>query len=265
MHAIWKGTLSFGLVNIPVHLITASREKELSFVLLHKNDLSTVRYARICKKEDKEIPWNEIVKGYEFESGNYVVLNEQDFEKANLKKTKSIEISGFVQENEIDSIYYVKPYFLEPGENAGAAYGLFCEALKRSGKVALAHYVLHHREHMAVVKAHKNSLVLNELRYNNELISVKELNLPETAEFKKKELDMALQLIEHLTTHFKPQEYKDTYIEELKALIKQKTKGRTIHPHGEQPKASKVQDIMSLLEASLEEKKKPQKRVRKAG
>lgn len=264
MHAIWKGTLSFGLVNIPVNLFSASSEKEISFVLLHRKDLSTIRYARICKKEEKEVPWNEVVKGYEYENGNYVILDNADFEKANLKKTKSIEIIGFVNEAEIESIYYVKPYFLEPGANSGVAYGLLCEALKKTAKVGLARYVLHNREHLAVVKAHKNILILNELRYDNELRKPSDLKFPEEMDFKKKELDMAVQLIDQQTIAFKPKEYKDTYAEELKELIKQKSKGRPIHPQGKTPAPTKVHDIMHLLEESLEKPQKP-KKTRKAG
>src|ERR1043165_609616 len=131
MRSIWKGALSFGLVNIPVHMYTASREKEISFVLLHKKDLSEIRYARICKTEDKEVPWNEIVKAYEYEKGDYVVLDDKDFEKANLKKTKTIEIVNFVSEDEVDPVYYVKPYFLEPDKNSENPYGLLRNEIGR--------------------------------------------------------------------------------------------------------------------------------------
>ena len=259
MRSIWKGALSFGLVNIPIAMYTASRDKEVSFVLLHKKDLSEIRYARICKTEDKEVPWNEIVKGYEYEKGNYVILDEKDFEKANLKKTKTIEIMNFVDDDEIDSIYFVKPYFLEPEKNAENAYGLLREALIKSKKVGLAKYVLRNKEHIAVVKVHDNMLVLNELRYQNELLSSEDLRIPQEKNLKAKEIDIAIQLVNQLTIPFEPKEYKDTYAEELKQIIKQKSKGRPIHPKGEEPKMSKVQDIMSLLQASLEDKKSRKK------
>ena len=262
MHAMWKGSLSFGLVNIPVQMFSATTEKELSFILLHRKDLSEIRYARMCKKEEKEVPWDEIVKGYEYEKGNYVVLDNADFEKANLKKTKSIEMMGFVNEAEIDSIYYVKPYYLQPEKNAEAAYHLLCEALKKTEKVGLARYVLHNREHLAVVKVYENILIINELRYKNELRQPQEINKAPSV-FKKKELEMAIQLINQQTISFVPKEYHDTYVEELKALIKQKSKGRPIHPQGAQPKPTKVHDIMALLEESLEKTEKP-KKVRKA-
>lgn len=228
MRAIWKGSLSFGLVNIPVHLYVASHEKELSFVLLHNKDHSRIRYAKICVKEDKEVPWDEIVKGYEYEKGDYVVLQDEDFEKANLKKTKTIELMNFIDESEIDTFYYVKPYFLEPDKNAVKAYNLLHDALKITQKVGLAKFVLHNREHLAVVKVHENMLVLNELRYQNEIVNPKELTIPasEKTKTQKKELDMAILLIDQLTIPFEPKAYKDTYIEELKQIIK-KSQRRT--------------------------------------
>lgn len=264
MRSIWKGSLSFGLVNIPVHMYTASREKEISFVLLHKKDHSEIRYARICKAEGKEVPWDEIVKGYEYEKGEFVVLQDEDFEKANLKKTKTIEIINFVKEDEVDTIYYVKPYFLEPDKNSENAYSLLREALKKSQKVGLARYVLRNREHLAVVKHHDNMIILIELRYQNELVRSEDLKIPSPIKTSSKELNIAVQLIDQLTVPFKPKEYVDTFTKEIKAIINQKAKGRAIHPKTEAPKASKVHDIMSLLEASLEKKKKPQKKLRKS-
>lgn len=263
MRAIWKGALSFGLVNIPIQLYTASRDKEISFVLLHKKDMSQVRYARFCKAEEKEIPWSEIVKAYEYEKGDFVVLQEEDFQKANLKKTKTIEIVSFIDEAEIESLYYVKPYFLEPDKNADKAYTLLREALKKSHKVGLARYVLRNREHVGVVKVYEDILILNELRYQDELIHFEDLKIPDVKS-NPKEVNMAIQLIDQLTTSFNPRAYHDTFTEEIKEIIKQKAKGRPVHPKTEAPKSTKVHDIMSLLQASLEKKQKPQKKSRKA-
>lgn len=263
MRSIWKGALSFGLVNIPVHLYTASQEKEISFTLLHKKDNSPIRYARICKEEGKEVPWAEIVKAYEFEKGDFVVLKDEDFEKANLEKSKSIDIFAFANEDEIDAIYYVKPYYLEPDKNADKAYGLLREALSKSKKVGLAKFVLRNREHLAVIKVHENMIILNELRFQNELLNAQDLKLPAVNKATSKELDIAVQLIDHLTVPFKPKEYHDTYTDEIKKMIKQKAKGRPIHPKELEKPVTKVHDIMSLLKASLEEKKKPQKKPRK--
>lgn len=263
MRSIWKGSISFGLVNIPVHMYTATVEKEISFTLLHKKDHSTIRYSRVCKAEDKEVPWNEIVKGYEIDKGEYVVLDDKDFDKANLEKTKTIEIINFIEEDEVDTMYYVKPYFLEPEKNAAGPYNLLREAMKKSKKVGLAKFVLRNREHLAVMKVHDNMIIINELRYQNEIVHAKELKIP-TSKSTAKELDMAVQLIDQLTVPFKPEAYKDTYEEELKKIIKQKSKGRSIHPKvQEQPKPSKIHDIMSLLQESLESSKKNHKKVHK--
>lgn len=264
MRSMWKGSLSFGLVNIPVHMYVASKEKELSFILLHKKDHSEIHYARICKAEGKEVPWSEIVKGFEYEKGEYVIVTDEDFAKANLKKSETIEIINFVNEDEVDPIYYVKPYFLEPDKNAGKAYSLLRDALKKSKKVGLAKFVLRNKEHIALIKPHDNMLILNELRYQGELVKPEDLKLPsEKEKTNSKELDIAMQLIDHLTTSFKPAQYKDTYVQEMKKIIQQKAKGRAVHPKTEAPKSSKVHDIMSLLQASLENNKKPAKKSRR--
>lgn len=264
MRALWKGALSFGLVNIPVHMYTASQEKEISFTLLHKKDLSEIRYARVCKVEDKEVPWDEIVKGYEYEKGDFVILDDKDFEKANLKKTKTIEIINFIKEDEVDSIYYVKPYYLEPDKNSENAYSILREALKKSKKVGLAKYVLRNREHLAVIKVHDDMIILNELRYENELLRAIDLKIPPLGKSTRKEINIAVQLIEQLTVPFKPKKFKDTYAEEIKQIIKQKAKGRPIHPKTQEARPSKVHDLMSLLEASLESNKKASKKSKTA-
>lgn len=263
MRNIWKGSISFGLVNIPVKLFNASRDRELKFIMLHKKDLSEIRYARMCKEEEKEIPWSEIVKGYEYEKGEYVVMEQQDFEKANLKKTKTIEIVSFADEDEIDPIYYEKPYYLEPDKGAGNTYLLLGEALRKAKKVGIAKYVIHNREHIAILKPYKNLLILNQLRFDEELVKASELAIPQ-AEKKTapKELEIAVKLINHLTKPFVPEEFKDTYTDEIKQIIEQKAKGKKIRPKGEEPKPTKVHDIMSLLKASLE-KKPPKKRTKR--
>ncbi|MFA6916532.1 MAG: Ku protein [Parachlamydiales bacterium] len=257
MHTVWKGSLSFGLVNIPVRMYTASRERELKFVLLHKKDLSQIRYARICKNEEKEVPWDEIVKGYEYQKGDFVILDDKDFEKVDVKKSKSIEIVNFIDEEEIDPIYFVKPYFLEPDKEAGNAYSLLRDAMKKSKKVALARYVIRNHEHLAAVKVHDNMLLLIEMRYCDELVQPEDLKIP-TVKSENKQLEMAIKFIEQLTVPFVPEDYKDTYTEELKEVIEKKAKGKTIQPKSGEPKKTKVHDIMALLQASLEgTKKKP--------
>jgi len=262
MRSLWKGFISFGLVNIPVKVVTASQDRELKFVMLHKKDLSEIRYSRICKVEEKEVPWSEIVKGYEYSPGQYVVLDEEDFKKVNLEKSKSIEILHFINEEEIDSVFYSKPYFLEPDKNASNAYQLLLEALRKSKKVGIAKFVLHNREHLAVIKPYKDIIVLNELRYNGEIVHTKDLEMPKKKKTSSDELNIAMKLIDHLTKKFKPEEYVDTYVKEVKDMINKKAKGKKIQPKGHEIKPSKVHDIMSLLKASLEEKT-PTKKTKK--
>lgn len=256
MRAIWKGALSFGLIHIPVRLYSASRSRELKFKMLHKHDLSEIRYARVCKADGKEVPWEDVVKGYEVKDGDYVVLTEADFEKADIKKTRTIEILDFTKEDQIDTIYYATPYYLEPEKGAGKAYALLLEALKRSKKVAVGRFVFHHHEHLGVVRVHENHLILHQLRYQTEILSPKDLNIPQV-KVAKNELDIALKLIDELTKPFKPSQYSDTYTDDVKALIKKKAKGQrvTIKKEPRAPSA-KAQDIMHLLKASLKKKRK---------
>lgn len=262
MRSIWKASISFGLVNIPINLYSATRERELKFTLLHKPDLSEIRYAKICKEEEKEVPFEQIVKGYEYEKGNYIVLTDEDFEKANVAKTKTIEILDFTDEDEIDIEYYERPYFLEPDKGASKAYALLREALKKSKKVAIAKYVLKNHEHLAVLKPHGNVLILNQMRTHAELLLPDALKLPEEEKISSKEMEMAMQLIEQLSGPFKPEQYKDTYTEDLKEIIAKKAKGIKIAPKGKAPKPSKVTDIMTLLKASLEHKAPKTKKSR---
>lgn len=261
MHAIWKGSISFGLVNIPVRMQSATRDQELKFVLLHKKDRSQIRYAHICKLEEKEVPWEDIVKGYEYEPGEFVVLDKEDFDKANLEKSKSIEIVSFIPEDEVDSIYFVKPYFLVPEKGAIKAYNLLCEALRKTKKVGLARYVYHNREYLAIMKEYENAIILNQLRYQDEILKLPKEDIPKKEKLASAELDAAVQLINQLTSSFKPEEYKNTYTEEIKDIIEQKAKGKKIHPKGQEPKPTKVHDIMSLLKESLQQSKKSTKKA----
>lgn len=252
-HAMWKGSISFGLVNIPVKMHSATREHELKFSMLHKKDLSRIRYAYVCKEEEREIPYEEIVKGYEYEPGEYVVFDKEDFQKANLEKSQSIDIAHFVNEDEIDSIYFAKPYYLMPEKNAVKVYRLLCEALRKSKKVGIAKYVFHNKEYLGIIKASDNVLVLNQLRFEEEIVQPEAVTPTKKESFSEQELSFATKLIDQLTTQFDPTQYRSTYIDELKEMIETKAKGKTIHPKGAEAKPSKVQDIMTLLKASLEE------------
>jgi DNA end-binding protein Ku len=262
MRSIWKGAISFGLIHIPVRLYVASKSRELKFKMLHKQDLSEIRYARICKTDGKEVPWEDVVKGYEVQHGDYVILTDEDFEKANLKKTKTIDILDFTDEDQIDTIYYQTPYYLEPEKGSSNAYNLLREALTRSKKVAIGNFVLRQHEHLGVIKPHGNVLILNILRYDAELISPKDLNIPREKIAPKKEVDIALKLIDQLTKPFKPSDYADTYTEEVKEIIKKKAKGHKLKAikKGKALPAPKVHNIMALLQKSLKKQKTKKRR-----
>lgn len=253
MRPIWSGALSFGLINIPVRLYSAVYERDISLHMLHKKDLSPIRFARICKEEEKEVPYEDIVKGYEFQKGEYVVLTEDDFVKANPKKTKTIELQSFVDESEIDPIYFDKSYYLEPDKGAGKVYLLLNEALKKSKRVGLGVYVLHTKEHIGLIKPYGRGLILQQMRFQSEIRNFNEIELP-VSKLKAEEVDIAVKLISQLSGPFKPEKFKDTYAEELMALINQKIHGKGGSKKKESsPKVSlaPIDDIMQKLKDSL--------------
>lgn len=255
MRAIWSGALSFGLVNIPIKMYTASKDEGLDFDLLHKKDYSPIRYAKVCKTEEKEVPYNELVKGYEYEKGDYVILQQDDFIKANVKKTKTIDVLEFVNEGEIDSVYYEKPYYLEPDKSAQKAYSLMIEALRKSKKVGIAKFVIRTRQRLGIIKPLDNVIVLNQMRFQSEIKDAKEIKAP-NLEVSDKEIEMALALINQLSGDFKPEEFHDTYTEDLKKLIDEKAKGEKITAKEENiQETSNVTDLMALLKKSLEQEK----------
>jgi DNA end-binding protein Ku len=255
MRAIWSGALNFGLINIPVKLYSASEDKQLHFHYLHKTDHSPIRFAKVCRADGKEVPYEDIVKGYEYQDGDYVILTEDDFKKANVKKTKMIEIMDFVEQAEVDPVYFEKPYYLEPDKNSEKPYALLREALKRSKKIGIAKFVIREKEHLGAIKAKGSAIVLDQMRFKDEVRDPKGLNLPD-AKVQGRELEMALKLIDQLTGTFKPEQYKDTYTEELEAVIAQKAKGKKPKAKGKAPEPTKVGDLMSILRASLEKERK---------
>jgi DNA end-binding protein Ku len=255
MKPIWTGALGFGLVTLPVQLYSATSGTELNLDYLHKTDLSPIRYAKVCKKDGMEIPYKDIVKGYEYSDGDYVVLTDEDFKKANVRKTQLIDVVSFTSENEIDPIYSEKPYYLEPIEGAAKAYVILREALKKSKKVGVAKFVLREREHLGIIKPMGNILILDQLRFSEEIKAPEVLKIPER-EVGKKEIDMALELINQLTEPFNPKKFHDTYQEELKEMINNKIKGKKIRPVGKAPEITKSHELMELLKASLEQAKK---------
>lgn len=266
MRAFWKGSLSFGLVNIPVSVYLASEDKGLEFDMLHKKDLSPIRYAKICKLEENEIPYNEIVKGYEYEKGQYVIVEPEDFKKANRRKTSTIDIQSFSEIDEIDPIYYERPYYLEPDKKAQKAYKVLLEALKKSKKVAIGNFVFHNKEHFGMIMPQGDALVLIQLRYHNNIRAVDDLSLPQDIKATAQEIDVALQLIKNLTVPFEAEEFRDTYTEELMATIESKLKGKKAKGKGKETittPSMKAGDLMHLLKASLNQSLKEPKEERK--
>ncbi len=251
MKSIWSGSLSFGLVNIPVRVYPASEERSLEFDMLHKKDLSPIRYARICKLDGQEIPYNEIVKGFEYEKGEYVVINDEDFKTANARKTKTIDIQNFTFIDTIDPIFFEKPYFLEPDKKADKAYSLLREALGKSKKVAVAKYVFRNKEHIGVVKSFNNLLILIQMRYFSEVRSPDELSLP-AEKTTAKEIDVALTLIEQLTEPFQPEKYHDTFTEEIETIIEAKLQGKKPARKTKEPVYTRASDLMELLKESVQ-------------
>jgi len=246
--------MSFGLVNIPVKLYSASQERALSFRMLDKNDHCPVTYLKVCREDNQVIDQKDVVKAYEYKKGQYVILTPEDFEKARAKKSEVIDIVHFSDEDDIDRRLYEKPYFIEPDKKAGKAYALLREALRKTGKVGVARFVMHEREHLGVIKAGDRFLMLDQLRYQDELRSDKDLAAPARADHTKKELDLALSLIDSLSEKFDPKDYKDTYTDELKRIIAAKSKGKPVkvdEPE-EDLEPTDVSDILSALERSLE-------------
>lgn len=252
MRSIWSGAISFGLVNIPIRLYSATGSEDLDFDMLDKKNLSPIRYARISLADGKEVEYKDIVKGYEYEKGSYIVLTDKDFEKASPEKTKTIDITDFVKEEEIDSVYFEKSYYLEPDKGAAKAYILLREALLQSNKVGIAEYMIRNRVRLGALKVSGNLIILNQLRYHSEIRDASALKVPDQ-NVSDKEIDMAVKLIAQLTKKFKPENYKDNYIEELKKIIEAKAQGKEIRvsAHAEQP--TKVKDLMSVLKESLKQ------------
>jgi DNA end-binding protein Ku len=249
---MWSGALSFGLVNIPVRLYSAAGEGDLKFRFLRQKDLSPIRYVKVARKDGKEVPFDEIVRGYEYKKGDFIVLTDDDFKKANVKRTKTIDITQFTDETEIDLIYAERPYYLEPDKGAAKPYALLREALRKSKKVGVAEFVLRNKEHLGVLKPMGNVIVLEQLRYNDEIRKPVGLDVPGAKKSDKKEVDMALALIDQLTKHFEPKDFKDEYKKEVTKIIAAKAKGKKIVPKGTEPEVTHVGDLMATLRKSLE-------------
>jgi len=254
--AIWKGIISFGLVNIPIALYPATRREEFKFRLLRKSDLSPVSYKRVAEKDGKEVPWDQIVKGYEYEKGKYVVLKDDDFERVDLEATQTVDIQDFVDQEEIDPIFFYKPYYLEPQKGGDKAYALLRDALKDSNKVGIAKVVIKTRQYLAGVKPEDGVLVLELMHFADELADPGKLHVPKKTEVGKREMNMAKSLIDSMSSKWNPEKYRDDYREALMEVIEEKVEagGKEIE---EKPKKARkptnVIDLVSVLQKSLEQ------------
>jgi DNA end-binding protein Ku len=254
--AIWKGSISFGLVNIPIALYPATRREELKFRLLRKSDLSPVNYKRVAEKDGKEVPWDEIVKGYEYEKRKYVVLKDEDFERVDLEATQTVDIQDFVDQEEIDPMFFYKPYYLEPQKGGDKAYALLRDALKDSNKVGIAKVVIKTRQYLAGVKPEDSALVLELMHFADELVDTGKLRVPKKTEVGKREINMAKSLIDSMSSKWNPEKYRDDYREALVEVIEEKVEagGKEIEEKPRKaPKPTKVIDLVSVLQKSLEQ------------
>lgn len=249
MRSIWTGAIGFGLVNIPVKMYSAVQQSDLDLDMLDKKDHSNIRFQRVNEKTGKEVAWSNIVRAYNYE-GKYVVLSDEDFKKASPEKTKMIEIAEFVEGSEVDSLYYETPYYLEPAKGGEKAYVLLRDALKKTGKTGLATFVLRTKESLAVLKPSGDVLVLQKIRYEEEIRDTKEIKIPDSTP-KAPELKMAISLIDQLTAKFDISKYEDTYSAELMKLIEAKAKGKKIKAPTMKVVHSRSDDLMDQLKASL--------------
>jgi len=254
MASIWKGSITFGLVNIPVELKMAIRADHISFRLLHEEDLSPIKYERVCQAQGEPVPWSEIVKGYEYEKGKFVVMTDEDFKTAALEQSKTIDILDFVKQEEIDPRYFESPYYLVPGKGGEKPYALLREAIRKSGAVGIGKIIIRQTQHLAAVKVIGEALILEIMRFENELVDASEYNFPSREAVRPQELQMAQQLIDNLAEPFDPSRYTDDYRANLMKVIKAKMRGKK--PKLETPEETRdsgVLDLMSRLRASLEE------------
>lgn len=254
MKAIWTGAIGFGLVNIPVKLYSATEESSLDLDMLDKKDHSHIKYKRVNEKTGKEVAWENIVKGYDYD-GKYIVLDEKDFEKAMPEKTKILSIDHFVQEDEIDSIYFETPYFLEPQKNGEAPYTLLVEALKKTKMAGVGTFVMRNKEVLGILRPYENIILFQRIRYDQEIRKTSDLSVPKRA-VKPAELKMAVTLIEQLSEKFDISAYKNNYSEKLMKVIEAKAKGKKVAAPKLRVAHVKTKDLMEQLKASLSAKKK---------
>jgi DNA end-binding protein Ku len=248
---LWSGSITFGLLNAPVRIYTAVTEHKLHFHYLHEKDDSPIGYEKVCKKEGKPVPDDEIVKAFEYAKGKYVYMEEEDFAAAKVEGHKTIDVEAFVRYEEIDPIYFAKTYYVGPEQGAERVYALLARAMNESGLAALTKFVMRDRQHLGLLRVRNGVITLEQLYFADEIRPIDEIK-PEKASVKKEELAMASRLIESYTTDWDPQKYKDTYRDELMAVIEAKRKGKQIHAAAEVEEASELPDLMTALRESVE-------------
>jgi DNA end-binding protein Ku len=256
-HAIWSGSINFGLVTIPVKLFTAVKSDDLSFNLLHAKDDGRIKYERICSVDGKPVPWDEIVKGYEYEKGQYVVLTDEDFKKVNPEATQSVDILEFVELDKINPMLFDKPYYLEPTKQGRHAYALLRQALEASNRVAIARVVIRTKEYIAAVKPIDGALVLELMHWAGEIIEASTLDLPGRERLPEAEMKMAKMLIDTMTVdEFEAEKFANKYHDELLAMIDARVNGKELPKAKKAPRPAKVVNLMDVLAQSLEQSKK---------
>lgn len=255
MKALWKGNISFALVNIPVKLYGATHRKDLEFHLLHKKCSTPLHYERYCTTCKTDVAWEDTVHGYEYEKGKFVVITEEEMEHIPVKTSKSIDILRFINPGDIDPIYYDKSYYLEPIEGGERAYALLRETMKSSNKVGLAKITFKEKEHIAVIRLHDDTIMLHTLFYSEEIVKPEALNIPKKISLDPKELSLAQELIRHFTGRFNIEAYHDEYRDSLMELIKAKIAGKEIKV-APKKEVEKVVSLMDALKKSLEKKRK---------
>ena len=266
MRPIWKGTISFGLVSIPISLHRATTEEDLRFRLLRKTDLSPVNYKRVAEVDGKEVAWDQIVKGYEYEQGKYIVLKDEDFKRVDIEATQTVDIIDFVELDEIDPMFFDRPYYIEPQKNADKAYALLRDSLQNAEKVGIAKVVIKTKQHLAAVKPRSNLLVLELMHFADELINPDELKSPKAVKPSGQEMKMAQELVKSMTAEWHPNKYTDDYRKALLNLIHRKIKsgGKELpEPKTEGKKPTNVIDLVEVLKRSLKESEVGSKRARK--
>ncbi len=268
IRALWKGAISFGLIHIPVNLFSAENAHELDLDMLDKRDFAPIGFKRYNKTTGKDVKWEDIVKGYQYEDGQYVVLTPEDLKRANPEATQTIDILAFIDAEEVSPIYFEQPYYLTPGKGGDKVYALLRETLNKSGKIAIAQVIIRVKQHLAALMPMGDMIVLNLLRYEDEIKSMQDYELPKKGSAKTavsdKEIKMAMSLVDGMTETWDPSAYKDSYRDDLLAMVKKKVASKQVHEINTEEvpapsEGSNVVDIMALLKQSLESRAKPGK------